>query len=686
MKKTLLMLSLIAWNSIAYAKSDEIKADFSTIDYSATPNAEQFPQASVVTLLEEGKITFSKKGFYFTRHVIKKILNERGQNYANNEIFYNKGYSDIEVLKARTITADGKVIELDKNQFYDVTDFPDFVLYADYKAKRFTFPAVQPGAIIEYVYRQHLSGYNIPSWYFQRENPVLFSRFVLEVPRNIRYKILKRRGNIDLIIKEDVDNKAGYLTATYSAANIPALNDEPYMPAWQDIVPSIRFTPVVVSFYWTSFLLEGNSWADIGKWYTRVIKDRMEPESELEEQAQSLIAGNLTEQQKAKAICEFVRNNFRYVSIDIGNGGADPHDVNKILRNRYGDCKDLSVLTVALLKEAGIEAWVGLVRTADNGVVEKTFCSASVFNHAIVCLPAKIITDSLLQRQISKGEPDSSRVNDCLVFDPTVRWCPFGYLPWTDMGVEVLVINGDSSAFVSTPLGESKDNAFYAHEQVVNDGREERHDMAITCNGAEAMEYRYLYNSISQEKRREDIERIVMNLYPAATFDSFSIANLQEPDSLLRIKIAFNVGIEHDYNKGPLIKYLTVIDDFGKKNPFTKDKREQPISFNYPQGGYYSYYYILTDPTLYIKPISDSLVTDWTPIGKYKEVWSGSADRILCKRVMELQTVWNKKSSYYVIKDLFNNKFAFQKKMILIDKKNPKPGPVKKTRKQNTTI
>ncbi|MDO9068385.1 MAG: hypothetical protein Q7W05_08005, partial [Deltaproteobacteria bacterium] len=73
MKKIFFLLFLTALNITAYAKSDEIKIDFSTIDYSSTPSADQFPQASAVTLLEEGKINFDKKGLYFTRHVIKKI-------------------------------------------------------------------------------------------------------------------------------------------------------------------------------------------------------------------------------------------------------------------------------------------------------------------------------------------------------------------------------------------------------------------------------------------------------------------------------------------------------------------------------------------------------------------------------------------------------------------------------------
>jgi len=689
----LLALLAMSWNLSSWAREDESVIDFSDIDYSSTPTAEQFPQASAVTLLKEGKIDLDKKGFFFTKHVIRKVFNERGQDCATQQIYFNKGNSDIEMIKARTITPEGKVIELDKSQFFEVTDFPDYVLYNDYKAKRFTFSAVQSGAILEYVYKQRLSGIQIPTWYFQEDRPVLFSRFIMEIPLNIRYKLLKRRGDIGLDIKEEREERSGMLVATFSARDIPATVSEPCMPPQDDVIPSLSFTPVVASllgfsyvgssFYlgWYTKALDGYSWSGIGSWYTEVTESKAEPGDELRDKAQELVSGCSADQQRAKAICEFVRDNFRYVSIDVANGGFKPHDVNNILTNRYGDCKDLSLLTVALLKEAGIKARIGLVRTADEGVIEKSFCSSSVFNHAVVCIPQEAISDSLLLRQLAKAEPESSHVNDCLVFDPTVRWCPFGYLPWADLGVEVLVANGDSSAFVTSPVGKPEENSYSVREMITTDGKKEQRELALTCRGAAATEERYRYNGLDEEKTRERIERLVLNLYTGATLDSFKLPNLKQPDSLFKLNIYFTVAKAQDFISGPQITSLTAFDGFGGVNPFTKDKREHPISFEYPQASLYECEVRITNPSLCIRGASDTIAVDWSPVGKYREEWDYQPGMVKSTKKLNIETVWARTSSYNIVKDLFCKNSAYSQKRIMIDKKTETAKPTSKKTK-----
>ena len=58
---------------------------------------------------------------------------------------------------------------------------------------------------------------------------------------------------------------------------------------------------------------------------------------------------------------QFVQNKIRYVSLSFGSNAYHPHHPDEVLQNRYGDCKDKSLLLLSLLRAAGIQAWPALV-------------------------------------------------------------------------------------------------------------------------------------------------------------------------------------------------------------------------------------------------------------------------------------------------------------------------------------
>ena len=66
---------------------------------------------------------------------------------------------------------------------------------------------------------------------------------------------------------------------------------------------------------------------------------------------------------EAKLIHEFVAKDIRYVAIEYGDSGYEPHHAKEVFVNRYGDCKDQAILLITMLKEAGIEAYPVLIGT-----------------------------------------------------------------------------------------------------------------------------------------------------------------------------------------------------------------------------------------------------------------------------------------------------------------------------------
>jgi len=81
----------------------------------------------------------------------------------------------------------------------------------------------------------------------------------------------------------------------------------------------------------------------------------------------------------------FVQGEVRYLNVDFGHGaGLLPNGAGTVLRRRFGDCKDKTVLLTALLRRLGVEAWPLVVNPGWQGALTSRQPSLGVFNHVIV--------------------------------------------------------------------------------------------------------------------------------------------------------------------------------------------------------------------------------------------------------------------------------------------------------------
>jgi hypothetical protein len=79
----------------------------------------------------------------------------------------------------------------------------------------------------------------------------------------------------------------------------------------------------------------------------------------------------------------FVQNEIRYVGLELGVNSHRPRSPADVLKKRYGDCKDKSLLLVTLLKHEGIRAWPALVSTSFRIGIEKDLPNPGAFDHVI---------------------------------------------------------------------------------------------------------------------------------------------------------------------------------------------------------------------------------------------------------------------------------------------------------------
>src|ERR1035437_9748026 len=147
----LLSFVLFSW-SCAPGASGYIKSISDPVSYlKDTPNQSDHPNAPAVALFNDTYIEVNEDGTELERETSRyKILSERGYDFAHKSVGYREGYSDVKVIYANTIKADGTVVALDPKDIKDFSPYASYDFYTDIKEKRFTMPAVEPGCIVEY--------------------------------------------------------------------------------------------------------------------------------------------------------------------------------------------------------------------------------------------------------------------------------------------------------------------------------------------------------------------------------------------------------------------------------------------------------------------------------------------------------------------------------------------------------
>ena len=89
--------------------------------------------------------------------------------------------------------------------------------------------------------------------------------------------------------------------------------------------------------------------------------------------------------EKMDAILNYCQKNIRYEQVYFENGEIIPNSCSEILKNKFGDCKDYSLLIYSLAKAAGINAKLALSYRG-RGLEFFPTISVDQFNHMLVYL------------------------------------------------------------------------------------------------------------------------------------------------------------------------------------------------------------------------------------------------------------------------------------------------------------
>jgi Domain of Unknown Function with PDB structure (DUF3857)/Transglutaminase-like superfamily len=395
--------------------------------------------AVAVILLDDTETTVHDNGEIDTLHrvAIRLLRPESRRRFGGESVPFDKD-TKVSYLKAWTIESNGHQIAVGDKDVVE-RGFLDDIEYTDVRVKALEFPEANPGNVVGYEYLQKKHPYIFEdTWEFQDPAPVVTARFELQLPPGWEF------STHWLNYREQQPQNPSPNHYVWEIKNLPAVEIEPDMPAWQTVAgwAGVKYFPRDPAMRPKT----NGSWKDLGLWYVGLTQSSRIDSPQIKQKVADLTSGIADPLQKIRVLTEYLQKNIRYMAVEIGIGGYQPHPASQVFTHQYGDCKDKATLLSSMLAEIGIESYYLLVNT-ERGVIQPDYPSMD-FDHVILAIR---IPDSIQNVDLYSvvNVPNAGRL---LIFDPTNEHVPLGYLPWYLQQNYGLLVLPEGGSLIPLPL------------------------------------------------------------------------------------------------------------------------------------------------------------------------------------------------------------------------------------------
>ena len=405
--KKILLLIMLCWAALGgQAQSLEktnlkwgnpTQEELTMTDYPLDPEAEAVVLCK--TTSQRYDVVADEFKLYYQVKCRIKILKNEGKDYANVVIPYISNGDKLgerEVIEGFKGTSfnlvNGKVVK-DK-----VTK--DMISHEDINKKRrvmkVTFPKVEAGTVIEYEYNINSDFYlYIRDWEAQSSIPVVYTSYEITVPEWFRHS-LNMTGQYHLDVVQKTDNMSFHLKGGESITcngkryefigkDLPALKKEPFIFNPKVYGQKIAFEVVGLLFPGSTYKSFATTWADVDK---QLLDDDdfggvMKKNPLKNEMQQAGIYDIADRKEKINAIISLLRSKVKWnEKISLTGGSA-----SKALKEGSANNATLNLMLIAMLNDAGIEAYPAVLCTRDEGPFTATRPSIEILTTNVVVMP-----------------------------------------------------------------------------------------------------------------------------------------------------------------------------------------------------------------------------------------------------------------------------------------------------------
>ncbi len=531
-------------------------------------------EKGVRVLLHQGNFTFDDSGSLESRFTwVYKILDQSGiENWSSTQVAWTPWNQTRPEIKVRVTNPDGKSYFLLKKDIVERSERSESThIYSDRMILRAPFPRVMVGSIIEEEITLHDS---LPrfdtgitkTWYFKGANPMLMSRVIINVPRNLpfRYRVFKNT-TLKPVVKT-LENAKQY---SFEYTHVPpAKAIEPGIPIDEPHWMKLAFST-------------GESWNKVAVVYNTLVEKTLADSDFTSDMKEVTLSKDAFK--SAVAITQWLNKKIRYTGLELGENSIVPTLPEKTLSRGFGDCKDKAVIVTGMMRKAGFDAHVALLSAGTSEDISPDLPGLGGFNHAIVYVGGK----------------------NPFFIDPTSEFSYNGYLPLGDQGRLALVIDPRTTTVTRTPVSVSKDN------RTVKDITYTMKDTgyadvaeSITYYGADDSYYRsrYLYS------KKKDLEKSFDDYIKAAyRFGKREALTYSNPDDFSKpfhvsLKISgVGRGVTEEVTGFVAIMQAEMVnrlpDVFQYKNDDDKPRKNK---YSFYQPFVYTKRYIINPPTGFV--------------------------------------------------------------------------------------
>jgi transglutaminase-like putative cysteine protease/tetratricopeptide (TPR) repeat protein len=483
------MIAVVSATSIRAQQPPHFSTDTKAF-YQKSSQATPPSGSDVLVLEDDDTFVFDADGkLHRSSYLVYKILTQRGaEGWADVSIGWEPWREEHPTLRVRVITPDFVEHLLDAKTIADApAKDSEQDVFSDRRVMRAPLPAIAPGSVVEeeesFLQAPAFAGAGIV-WreYFGRSVPVQHSLLVLDAPSS-----LPLHYNLQLLseIKPRRTESDGRVHVAFdSGPTEPLSNGEPNWPSDIPAYPSVTFS-------------SGTSWQQIAEEYSNIV-DKQIAGADLDSVVAKITAGKSSRDDKAAAILQYLDREIRYTGVEFGEASIIPRSPGETLTRKYGDCKDKSALLVAMLRAAGISAYVVLLDAGRGEDVPPDLPGMGMFDHAIVYVP---------------GEHD-------LWIDATDDYARLGQLPVADQNRRVLIARAGTTALVQTPSTSSAENTELEKREVhLAEYGPARIIETSQPHGDFESSYRRSYADTESKSTKDDLIEYVKSQYLAEKLD-----------------------------------------------------------------------------------------------------------------------------------------------------------------------
>jgi hypothetical protein len=553
--------------------------------------------AGALILFDDGNSYFKTNSqgnfqIVFEKHCRIKIFKKEAFDLANIKIRLDKTVSgkkeELSSFKAATFNVEnGKMVQIkleDKNIFEEKAK--------NYTIKKFAFPQIKEGSIIEYSYTITSDFlYNFRGWVFHHSYPAVWSQYQTKIPEYFEYRPSSKGYLAFTLNKEDIGNTSftfydeysspGEITRResntvqtttknhiYAISDVPAFKSEPNIDCEDNYIQSIEFELSSVQFPGSMRKTFTETWESVNQ---KLIEDEdfgmlLKTSGFIKDTVKLICKDKTSDLEKATAIFSYVQKRMKWngdYSIWAMSG------LKKAYKEHTGNSAEINLLLTLMLQTAGLNANPVVFSTRDNGISISFFPTISKYNSVLTKLDI---------------DEKSYLLDACSEFSP------MGVLPANDINGTGRVVDNAKGDWVD--LGT---NTYYRENKIyrlkINTDGTFNGIILASYDGYAAMTYR---DALKKVKSNDDLIRKMQENVKGLSVNGYTISNRYNIDK--PICDSLNVTIKDNAEAiGNKILFTPLLYEAIEKNIYKLEDRKYPVNYNYPISESYIFEYAIPE-------------------------------------------------------------------------------------------